>query len=117
MLVVKIQQGLFIQVNQYIFRRGRTPVRPAHPVILRNPPRLFVGRVTKQPILSKLRDFLRDAQGRVPYIKLLSFHAFSFMKVFCRFFIITHVLIRTGNIIIGCDGGWMFYTQYLFFDS
>jgi len=33
-----------------IFRRGRTPVRPAHPVILRN------------------------AQGRVPYIKLLSFH-------------------------------------------
>jgi len=32
-------------MKRSIFRRGRTPVRPAHPAIL------------------------RDAQGRVPYIK------------------------------------------------
>jgi len=34
-----------ILAKRYIFRRGRTPVRPAHPIIL------------------------RYAQGRVPYIK------------------------------------------------
>jgi len=52
-----------------IFRRGRTPVRPAHPAILRDAQRRVPYIKDKFPVNTAHPAILRDAQGRVPYIK------------------------------------------------